>query len=168
MRIQAQSREDAWNKAKVLFGCGFKYDSSGEDFVIFATENCAGCDNGYVYEYDNNRLELILPGDQDATIEIVFKERSRDKKDQIIDDLESKIDVLRDENKELCSQIATLKGRLTTAEREREQNKTLRKMLATYSNVAEEVEKYLDSAVEFREFLGKVKNLKNHLGAEGE
>ena len=158
MKIRAKNKQEAWNKAKVIFGCEFRVDEYGEDYIIYIPTDSGGADvDGCLNEYDDE-LELMLP-DGDS-IEIYF-EREKDK-----DELKKEIEELNEEIKELRNQITTLRGRLTIAERENEQNRTVRRMLATYSKVAEDVEKYMDSVVEFHEFLGKVKDLKKAVGIE--
>ena len=166
MRIQAKDKKDAWVKAQIIMGCGLLLYSDNQTYKTYKPDDSKKFEDGYVNEYDDE-LELVL-ADGDS-IEIFFeKEPPKDEKNRIIDDLENQIESLKEENKELREDIKTLKGRLTIAEREREQNKTLRKLMFTYSKLAEDVEKFLDSAAEFREFTEKIKALKSHLGTEGE
>ena len=157
MKIRAKNKQEAWNKAEAIFGCVFKPDRYGNDFTTYIPKDSDGYVDGCLNEYDDE-LDLMLP-DGDS-IEICF-EREPDK-----DDLRLEIEELKEEIKELRNQITTLRGRLTIAQREAEQGRTLRQMLGTYTKVSEDVEKSLDAVVEFREFLGKVKVLKKHLGIE--
>ena len=162
MNIRAKNKQEAWSKAEAIFGCAFKpdrygNDGYGNDFTTYIPKDSEGYVDGCLNEYDDE-LELIL-ADGDS-IEICFE------KELTMDELKDQIEELKSENKELRNQVTTLKGRLTIAERENEQNRTVRRMLVTYSKVAEDVEKYMDSVVEFHEFLGKVKDLVKAIGAE--